>query len=457
MYSRITATSNGREAIAYAEGEAHNDNEVRNLKVTPINMLPTGNYADQMQPLWNKAAHKHKVQVRRIIISFSKKECDPGKPEDIEKANHICKAFTRKYYKDRQAVIYMQADGKGGMLHAHILVNDVSITDHKACTDEQKHYTYVKRGINEVASQYIKLDFGEKTQAKQTQTERIKTEKAAEIRERLREDGVDLTDEEMRNLLIDENAYSYKDDMKQRIREAISEAASEEDFEEILKGKGIVFEKKTSKKYGEYYTYDFVECPVGVKNTKSRSYKMGDVYSPEAIRNILALKQTTQEAQEGTQKDLFEVFDDEVRKPLKIEIREPGTPEDDFNEWVKVYHPEFVFKKADGEYDFDAFDRLTAEWKEKKWMQQKEEPEAEHQDPEEQEKLEAIEEPASKGTARRAKRRGKVESNTAEVEKQKVKEQMEQLKKDKQKVSQILPESFDWETEIQKDETPDYP
>ena len=39
------------------------------------------------------------------------------------------------------------------------------------------------------------------------------------------------------------------------------------------------------------------------------------------------------------------------RKPLKIEIREPGTPEDDFNEWVKVYHPEFVFKKADGEYD----------------------------------------------------------------------------------------------------------
>ena len=28
----------------------------------------------------------------------------------------------------------------------------------------------------------------------------------------------------------------------------------------------------------------FVECPVGAKNTKARSYKLGELYSPESIK-----------------------------------------------------------------------------------------------------------------------------------------------------------------------------
>ena len=51
----------------------------------------------------------------------------------------------------------------------------------------------------------------------------------------------------MQNLLIEEKAYSYKEDMKQRIKDAVSEAASEAEFEAVLNAKGVQFEKKTSK------------------------------------------------------------------------------------------------------------------------------------------------------------------------------------------------------------------
>ena len=466
MYSRITATANGREAIAYAEGEAHNDNEVRNLKVTPINMLPNGKYADQMQPLWNKASHKHKIQVRRIILSFSKNECDPDKPEDVERANQICKEFIQKYYPNRQAVLYFQADGKGGMLHCHAIVNDVALTDYKACTDDQKHYTYVKKGINAVASQYITLDAGEKAKTKQSQTERAKVEKASEIKKQLEDEGVNLTDEEMQNLLIEEKAYSYKEDMKQRIKDAVSEAASEAEFEAVLNAKGVQFEKKTSKKYGEYYTYDFVECPVGAKNTKARSYKLGELYSPESIRSMIALKETSQKPHTEPEKTSDDVFDLEPKKePKKAnnEPEEPKTPENDFHEWMTVYHPGFVFKKEDGTYDFDAFDELNAEWKSKEWMKQEEEPEPEAVPEEPEPKPEEVfvsipqvEESKEEVQEEITEARKTGKESKAYKEMQRIRKQQETLRKDREELRRSLPAGFTWDDDGDGDDTPDF-
>ena len=260
MYSRITATQNGRDAIAYAEGNPHNNAAQRNLKVTPINMITNGRYANQMQRYWNKATSKHKVQVRRLIVSFSQRELNPDNPEDLEKANQIMKQFIKEEYPDRQAVLYFQADGKGHNLHCHAIINDVSMTDHKACDDNHKHYSYIASKVDNVAKRYIDIDNGiQQTQEKKTQYER-----QAE----------------------DSEAYSYKQDMKQRILEAAKSAKDKEDFMKQLEERGITAQEKDSKKYGKYYTFDFVQCPIKVKNTKARSYKLGDMFSPESLSSM---------------------------------------------------------------------------------------------------------------------------------------------------------------------------
>ena len=281
MYSRITASKNGRDAIRYAQGKGPGQNG-RNVLVTTINMIPNGKYAKQMAPYWKKARANHRVQVRRIIISFSKKELDPNSEADVELANTIVKEFIKTYYPDRQAVLFIQNDGEGGCLHCHAIVNDISLTEHKGCSREQQYYKYVRKGIDTVASKYVELDDGDKLASRQTHTERAKAKKAAEIMEAHPE----LQGDELRKVLIEKKAYSYKEDMKQRIHEATMKASNEKEFFTYLRGAGIEVTTKTTPKHGEHYVYDFTMCPIGVKNTKARSYKLGYSYSPEAIRMI---------------------------------------------------------------------------------------------------------------------------------------------------------------------------
>ena len=282
MYSRISGARDGRGSIRYAEGSAHDGSGHRNLLVFPVNMIPNGRYADQMEPLWRKARKNHRIQTRRIVISFSKKELDPYSVQDIDTAKVIATEFIRTYYPDRQAVLYFQRDGKGGCLHCHAIVNDISLTDHKGCTRTQQFYKYVRNGIDTVASKYITLDDGGRTESKQTRTERVKAEKAA----KLMEEHPELQGADLRNALIKEKAYSYKEDMKQRIHEAALKSSDEKEFFKKLRGEGIDVTTKTTPKYGEHYVYDFTMCPVGVKNTKARSYKLGYSYCPEAVRMI---------------------------------------------------------------------------------------------------------------------------------------------------------------------------
>ena len=280
MYSRISPAKNGRAAIRYAEGAAHNGHAERNLRVIPINLLPNGRYAEQMEPLWRKARKNHSVQIRRIIISFSKNEIEPENAEDLEKACYIAKSFTQEYYPNRQAVLYFQKDGKGGCLHCHILVNDVSLFDHKGCSRKQQNYLYVRNGIDAEASKLIDLDYGSKTASRQSRTERVKTQA-----ENLTVPNV-LQSHESNGKSIGEKTYSYIDDMKSRIEQAATAAKDDDTFLKRLHAAGIAAMNKTSKKYGAYILYDFFDCPVKVKNRKARSYRLGFAYGPEGIRSL---------------------------------------------------------------------------------------------------------------------------------------------------------------------------
>lgn len=275
-YTRITGTRNGAEAIAYAEGtgKGHNGHELRNLYVGAVGMSPSGpSFAEQMQPYWNKASSKNKNQIRRIVISFSKKELDPENPASVGKAAVIADEFCRTAYPGHQACYFIQNDGEGGCLHVHILENNVSMETYKGCTREQTHFDYVKKHANAIIEKYTNLDFGSGQQRdKVTQTERHK-QQAGE--------------------------YVWKDDLRERIKAARDAAKDMDDFKRQLTLHGVEADftgpksEKTRAKRGRYVVYELTDISgfEGGKvpdNLRARSYKLGDDYGAEALEEYYA-------------------------------------------------------------------------------------------------------------------------------------------------------------------------
>lgn len=264
-YTRVTRTANGAAAISYAiNGSGHNGSEARNEIVTAVRMHNKISYQTQMDKYWNRARPNHKTQIIRIVQSFSKNEFDPNDPADILKANEVGQAMIDEHYPDRQALVCTQTDGKGGCVHNHILINDVSMNKNKGCAKEQYYQPILKIWTDEITARYTNLDFGSEQHDKLTQAERAKREKGE---------------------------YSYKDDLRQRISSAMKRSISEEDFLRRLNENGVDATRKKSKKYGEYYVYELVDTSTIPENAKlpnhklqSRSYKLGTDYGPWALK-----------------------------------------------------------------------------------------------------------------------------------------------------------------------------
>lgn len=264
-YTRVTRTANGAAAISYAiNGSGHNGADARNEIVTVVRMHNKISYHTQMDKYWNKARSNHKTQIIRIVQSFSKNEFDPNDPADILKANEVGQAMIDEHYPDRQALVCTQTDGKGGCVHNHILINDVSMNKNRGCAKEQYYQPILKIWTDEITARYTNLDCGSEQHDKLTQAERAKREKGE---------------------------YSYKDDLRQRISSAMKRSISEEDFLRRLNENGVDATRKKSKKYGEHYVYELVDTSTIPENAKlpnhklqSRSYKLGSDYGPWALK-----------------------------------------------------------------------------------------------------------------------------------------------------------------------------
>lgn len=286
-YTKITRTAYGREALAYAlNGRGHDGSEQRNLYVGGVNMMPpdVASYAEQMERYWIRADGKNKTQINRIIASFSPDELDPDDPESPLRAAQICDEFVQEYYPGRQAVVCVQNDGEGHKLHAHILVSNVSMCEVKlpdekraqkpyaGCKAYQLKFDYVKANFNDVAERYITLDQGEKAADKVTQNER-----------RMRQHN--------KNLAPGEQAkYIWKDDLKGRVKKAMSEASDKDDFLRKLTENGVEGTYHETGKGRKYYTYELTDISgfgdgKVPRNLRSRSYKLGADYDYETIQS----------------------------------------------------------------------------------------------------------------------------------------------------------------------------
>lgn len=291
-YSRITGTRNGADAIDYARGngKGHNDKEVRNMVVSEVNMLPetVQPYEVQMKRYWNKASVKNKNQVRRVIQSFSRKELNPDRLEDIQKANEIGNEFARRAYPGHQAVVFTQIDGKSGLIHNHIIVNNVNMETLKGCSDDQTRFYYVKGWTNEVAGQYIELDKGENDKDKTTQNERRKRQE----NEKIIEENKKLPPDKQKPL-----KYIWKDDLKSRILDAMDASKDYVGFFSELRKRGVEAEirtRRTGRKAGEsYIVYELEDTSLleaNLKkipaNLKAKGNKLGTLYDMPHLDEI---------------------------------------------------------------------------------------------------------------------------------------------------------------------------
>lgn len=69
---------------------------------------------------------KRRYQAQSIIISFSSDEFDTSDLErQSQQALQLAQRYVHKYFGDAQSVIAVQADGAGGKLHAHIILNPI--------------------------------------------------------------------------------------------------------------------------------------------------------------------------------------------------------------------------------------------------------------------------------------------------------------------------------------------
>lgn len=264
VYTKITNAKHGASAIDYVLQEQGHYKEKRNEYITGVNLMLSGDVSitEQMEQYWNKMSEQNKTQVRRVVISFSEKEFDPENPESILRASELCRDGLAELYPDRQILVCTQTDGKGGKLHVHGLVNNVSMTDSKGLGAGKTGFYYLKREMNKyMESHGVELDRGENHgKMRETQTERAFKE--AQL-------------------------YVWKDDLLERIKEAKAASESYEQFIDELNNRDIEYDD--SKKHNtfvltdtERYVEDFGKEPD--KPLKSRGKTLGEEFTKEKLQ-----------------------------------------------------------------------------------------------------------------------------------------------------------------------------
>ncbi len=272
-YTRITNTKYGEAAIRYVlSGKGHDGLAERNAYITSVGLLPGDDYIHQMKMYWKQMSSRNKTQIRRCISSFSTDELDPYNDEDILIGAKIEMETCQKAFPNHPVLICLQRDGKGHKLHAHNLVCGVNAVTLKGFSSEMRHKDHFRKIHDSITEQYIgKRNEGQGEKDKITQEERGMSN----------------------NLSGASSDYIWKDDLRNRIIEAMNMAKNREDFLEKLPLVGVEGEYRTSenghasKIHGDYILYELTDT-TGFDgkipgNLRCKSYKLGSGYGFAAL------------------------------------------------------------------------------------------------------------------------------------------------------------------------------
>ena len=146
---------------------------------------------------------------------------DPRDCVDLNTLQALCKAWVEKYFGEYQAAIYYHDDNQGRIPHAHIVVNNTNIrTRGRITTLLTKGYCRrMNDGLQDMA-RAMGLSAFESTASRSEK--RVGGPVPATIQD------VARTREEL--AIIDAGAYSWKEDIRQRLRCAVKLSWSSEEF-----------------------------------------------------------------------------------------------------------------------------------------------------------------------------------------------------------------------------------
>ena len=256
-----------------------------------------------------------KEQARHLIFSFSDDEFNLTKDnlkEKSEQALTLCSDFLRKKLPDQaQFLTVAQADSDGHKLHVHAVVNSVMLDKKNVDTNLYNTISNRKyRSILDDFQNYMSTNFEKVTGKKyevnfDTSHKELKNSSFKRIKER--------------------GGYIWKDDLKERIRQAKIYSSDLTSFEKNLALTGVNVTKRraslgkdaTGKKiYREAYTFSFVDQEQkqrkirDISRTKSGALKgLGEDYTP------LSLERSFKTKHRDTDKDKFKAKT--VSKPIK--------------------------------------------------------------------------------------------------------------------------------------------
>ena len=305
--TKITATHNGKKALEYlTKDKGHNGNERRNNFISGYNMVSPDAvpYDVQMEKYWNRKSEKTKVEVRRVTQSFSRNELNPDDDNDVFKAHEIGIETGRLLFPDRQFIVATQTDGKSGLVHNHIFVNNINMVTNRGMHKSEYDYRKVRSVSDEVVKGFgVDFDYGEKSE-KYSQTERAKRAK---------------------------DEYVWKDDLRDRVREAMSDAENWDEFKDNLEALGV--EGRFGKKSITYtlvdtsnYESEFGEAPK--QDLKCRANKLGDEFDHEHIEETFTHNQGqfTEESEVITAPVVSPAKEDDEDEevPSKVKVVEPA-------------------------------------------------------------------------------------------------------------------------------------
>jgi hypothetical protein len=207
-------------------------------------------------------------------------------------------------------------------------------------------------------------------------------------------DNVMLNERRLReqNEASPEQKYIWKDDLKNRVRKAMSEAKDRDNFFERLTANGVEGELCNTRRQGDYILYELTDVsrfgdgkiPA---NLKSKSYKMGTDYGLDALdetlnrrshRKLKSAPETTHQIQKSApEKTSWAAFNDDAavqeelkrrREEYRKESREKARK---LSAWSKENG--YVYYDEINGLDTDAYNRALAAY-EKAMSEQKEEP-----------------------------------------------------------------------------------
>lgn len=263
-------------------------------------------FEEQMQPLWDKADPRHKVQVDRFFISFGPDELDPDEPEDCFKALRIGREFALSNAPGHQSAIFVQADGVGHKLHVHIYTNDVRISDHKSLESESYAHWNFRKLVDEICEKYMGKPertaelaperVSRAVRGARIANEQIKAENGREIDQAIAEDRP-VDHAKMKPM-----KYIWQDDLRERIRIAAMGAWDEDSFAKRLRADGVElvphkakdgtlsYVHPATRTQPVHYMYELVDTsgfdgPLPL-TLRSKSFKMGSNYQPEGIAKL---------------------------------------------------------------------------------------------------------------------------------------------------------------------------